>query len=61
MKLRLECLRYGSFVSMWGFDFKICYEIGEEVFENLMELGFVVLDMLKLLLGFERIIYWRMI
>lgn len=61
MKLRLECLKYGSFVSMWGFDFKICYEIGEEVFENLMELGFVVLDMLKLLLVFERIIFWRMI
>lgn len=29
MKLRLECLKYGSFVSMRGFDFKICYEIGE--------------------------------
>lgn len=42
MKLRLERLRYGSLVSMRGSDFKIRYEIGEEVLENLMELGFAV-------------------
>lgn len=60
MKLRLECLKYGSLVSMRGSDFKIRYEIGEEVLENLMELGFAVSDMSKLLSGSERTIYRRM-
>lgn len=60
MKLRLERLRYGSLVSMRGSDFKIRYEIGEEVLENLMELGFAVSDMSKLLSGSERTIYRRM-
>lgn len=57
MKLRLERLRYGSLVSMRGSDFKIRYEIGEEVLENLMELGS---DMSKLLSVSERTIFRRM-
>lgn len=57
MKLRLECLKYGSLVSMRGSDFKIRYEIGEEVLENLMELGS---DMSKLLSVSERTIFRRM-
>lgn len=60
MKLRLERLRYGSLVSIRGSDFKIRYEIGEEVLENLMELGFAVSDMSKLLSVSERTIYRRM-
>lgn len=59
MKLRLERLRYGSLVSMRGSDFKIRNEFGE-VLENLMELGFAVSDMSKLLSVSERTIYRRM-
>lgn len=60
MKLRLECLKYESLVSMRVSDFKIRYEIGEEVLENLMELGFAVSDMSKLLSVSERTIFRRM-
>lgn len=44
---------------MRGSDFKIRYEIGEEVLENLMELGFAVSDMSKLLSVSERTIFFE--
>ena len=60
MKLRLECLKYGCPVLKQSCNFKVHYEIGEDVLENLIDSGFTVSDMAKLLSVSERTLYRRM-
>ncbi|KAJ8303655.1 hypothetical protein KUTeg_018765 [Tegillarca granosa] len=61
MKLRIECIKHGGQKIHANNDsFRKQYNIGEVILENLIETGFSVLDMSKLLSVSERTIYRRM-
>ncbi|KAJ8309292.1 hypothetical protein KUTeg_014166 [Tegillarca granosa] len=61
MKLRIECIKYGGQKIHANNDsFRKQYNIGEVILEKLIETGFSVLDMSKLLSVSERTIYRRM-
>jgi S-adenosylmethionine synthetase len=61
MKLRLECLKYGSPIrNQISSTFKIHYDISKDILEYLIESNFTVTDIAKMLSLSNRTVYRRM-
>ncbi|VDI69315.1 Hypothetical predicted protein [Mytilus galloprovincialis] len=60
MKLRVVCIKFGNPAPMQMKDSRKKYEISQTVLENLLERGFSIKDISKLLAVSERTIYRRM-